>query len=160
MANYDIPEVGKKAPDFEVADHNGESFRLSSNNGKWTVLYFYPKDNTSGCTVEAIQFTQFKKDFEGLGAEILGVSPDSEKSHCNFIAKHDLGIRLLSDGDKDVLKKYGAWRLKKNYGREYEGVARSTFLIDPEGKVAHAWPNVKAEGHAEKVLEKLKDLKP
>jgi len=158
MAKNGIPEVGAKVPDFKLEDQNGETFSPSSRKGKWTVLYFYPKDNTSGCTLEAVQFTGARKDFEKLGAEIVGVSPDSPKSHCNFIAKHDLGIRLLSDTEKEVLKKFGAWRMKKNYGREYMGVVRSTFLIAPDEKIAHVWQGVRVKGHVEEVLEKLKEL--
>ena len=157
MAENGIPEAGAKAPDFKLEDQNGETFSLAGRKEKLTVLYFYPRDNTSGCTLEAVQFTGAKKDFEKLGAEIVGVSPDSTKSHCNFIAKHDLEIRLLSDTEKEALKKYGAWRLKKNYGREYLGVVRSTFLIGSDGKIAHVWPKVRVKGHVEAVLEKLKE---
>ena len=123
------------------------------------VLYFYPKDNTSGCTLEARGFTMAAKDFEKEGAVILGLSPDSPESHCRFTDKHGLGITLLSDTEHEVLEAYGAWQKKRMYGREFMGVVRSTFLIDPEGTQAHVWPKVKVAGHVEAVLEKLRELK-
>ena len=150
--------VGAQAPDFCLPDENGKETCLKDFRGKWVVLYFYPKDDTSGCTVEALQFTAKKNEFEKAGAVVLGVSPDSGKSHCAFIEKHSIGITLLSDEKKEVLKKYGAWGKKTMYGKEFDGVIRSTFLISPEGKVAHAWPKVSVEGHAEEVLAKLKEL--
>ncbi len=149
---------GEKAPDFCLPDQNDKEVCLKDYRGKWVVLYFYPKDNTSGCTKEAIGFTEMKKEFEKMGAIILGVSPDSTKSHRNFIEKKDLKITLLSDPEHKVLEAYGAWQLKKMYGREYYGVVRSTFLISPEGKIAFVWPKVKVAGHVENVLEKLKEL--
>lgn len=151
--------VGIQAPDFTVPDQDDQAVSLQDYRGKWLVLYFYPKDNTSGCTTEACEFTELLPDFGGVGAEVLGVSPDSTKAHRNFIEKHDLKIRLLSDPEHQVLEPYGAWALKKNYGREYMGVVRSTYIIDPEGKIAHVWKSVKAKGHAEKVKEKLLALK-
>ncbi len=159
-------ELYQKAPSFELKDQDGNTISLDDFKGKWVVLYFYPKDNTSGCTKEAIDFTRLKSGFQEHGAEIIGVSPDSEKSHKNFINRHGLGITLLSDQDKRVLRAYGAWGKKKNYGREYEGVIRSTFLIAPDQTVAHQWRNVrvrtKKKGseilHAEVVLEKLRGL--
>jgi len=154
-----MPKIGEQAPDFCLPDKDGKETCLKDFEGKWVVFYFYPKDNTPGCTVEAVGFTAAREKFEAEGAVILGGSPDSQKSHCNFTDKHKLGITLLSDPEHVALEDYGAWRLKKNYGREYMGVQRSTFLIDPEGRVAHAWPKVKVKGHVEDVLAKLKELK-
>ena len=152
-------QVGDKAPDFCLPNQDNEEICLRDFQGSWVVLYFYPKDNTPGCTTEALDFTALKDEFEKEGAIILGVSPDSVKKHQNFIAKKNLGITLLSDEDKEVLKEYGVWQLKKNFGKEYMGVVRSTFLIDPDGKIAYIWPKVKVKGHAKEVLEKLKELK-
>jgi len=159
-------EIGDLAPDFTLKDHAENEVSLSDFKGKWIVLYFYPKNNTSGCTKEACDFTSMLPDFSKMNAVVIGISPDSPKSHENFIKKHNLKIVLLSDPDKEVLKAYGAWGKKKNYGREYEGVIRSTFLIDPDGKIAYKWKNVrvrtKKKGkeitHAQVVKEKLKEL--
>ena len=150
-------DVGDKAPDFPLPDHRGTNVRLSDHLGKWVVLYFYPKDNTSGCTKEALAFTELKSKFDSLDAVILGVSPDSVESHHKFREKHALTVRLLSDPEHKVLEQYGVWQLKKMYGREYHGVVRSTFLIDPEGKVAEVWRRVKVKGHAEAVRCSLSD---
>jgi peroxiredoxin Q/BCP len=121
-------------------------------------MYFYPKDNTPGCTVEAVDFTARKTEFATMDAEIIGVSGDSEKSHQKFTDKHDLDITLLSDPDKDIMASYGAWKEKKMYGKTFLGIIRSTVLIDPDGKVAHVWPKVKAKGHADQVKERLAEL--
>ncbi len=145
------------APDFCLPDHSGKEHCLRDYAGKWVVLYFYPKDNTSGCTREAKEFTEMKEEFEKLGAVIIGVSKDSPKSHAKFIEKHNLGILLLSDENHEVIEKYGAWGKKKNYGREYYGTVRSTFLIDPEGKIVKEWRKVRVAGHVEKVLNALKE---
>jgi len=152
-------KTGEKAPDFCLPDQNGKEICLKDFKGKWVILYFYPKDNTSGCTREAMGFTEAKKEFEELGAVIIGVSPDSVKSHKNFEQKKGLKIILLSDTEHKVLEAYGAWQLKKMYGREYYGVVRSTFLIDPDGIIRHIWKKVKVAGHVEAVKEKLKELK-
>jgi len=152
-------KAGDVAPDFRLKDQDGNDVSLKNFAGKWVVLYFYPKDNTPGCTTEACDFTARKSEFSGLDAVVVGVSPDSSKSHQGFIAKQNLDLVLLSDPEHEALEPYGAWKLKKNYGREYMGVQRSTFLIGPDGKIAHAWTNVKAAGHAEKVKEKLAELK-
>ncbi len=152
-------EVGEMAPDFCLPNQDETEICLRDLRGKWVVLYFYPKDNTPGCTKEAIDFSEHLPDFNELDAVILGVSPDSPKKHRNFIEKKNLKITLLSDENKEVLEKYGVWQLKKMYGREYMGVVRTTYLIDPEGKVAARWDKVKVKGHAEKVKEKLKELK-
>ncbi len=135
--------IGDKAPGFKLPDQNDNQRTLEEFKGKWVVLYFYPKDNTSGCTKEACDFTDELEEFRSLNAVIIGVSPDSTDSHRNFIQKHDLKLIFLSDAEKDVMKQYGAWGLKKNYGKEYEGVIRSTYLISPEGKIADQWQQVK-----------------
>ena len=151
-------EVGQEAPQFCLPDDSGKEKCLKDFKGKWVVLYFYPKDNTPGCTKEAQQFSELLEEFESLGAVVLGVSPDSVESHRKFKEKKDLKVTLLSDTDKGVIKAYGAWQLKKAYGREYYGVVRSTYLIDPDGKIAYVWKKVRANGHAENVLKKLKEL--
>ena len=160
-------ERGEKAPDFVLKDSDGKEVRLSDFRGNWVVVYFYPKDNTSGCTKEACDFTELLPKFEDMGAVVIGISPDSTESHKRFAEKHGLKIILLSDPEKEVLKAFGAWGKKKNYGREYEGVIRSTYILDPEGRVAWVWKNVrvrtKRKGkeirHADQVREKLAELK-
>ena len=152
-------EIGQKAPEFCLPNQDSEEICLRDLRGSWVVLYFYPKDNTPGCTTEACDFTEALPDFTDLGATILGVSPDSVKKHQNFIAKKELKITLLSDEEKEVLQAYGVWQLKKNYGREYMGVVRTTCLIDPDGIVAFVWPKVRVKGHVEAVKEKLAELK-
>ncbi len=146
----------EKAPDFTLLDKDNNKVSLSDFKGKWLVLYFYPKDNTSGCTREAIDFTEKKEEFEKLGAEIVGISKDSIKSHIKFSEKHNLKITLLSDPDHKVHELYGAWGKKKLYGKEYFGTIRSTFLIDPEGNIRKEWKKVKVKGHVEEVLKALK----
>lgn len=150
-------EEGTKAPPFCLKDSTGRERCLEEFTGKWVVLYFYPKDNTSGCTLEAIEFSALEEEFKNLGAVVIGISPDTCESHARFIGKHNLTVLLLSDPEKKVLEPYGAWRLKKMYGRESMGVARSTVLVSPRGEVARTWKNVKAAGHAAKVLEALKE---
>ncbi|MBN2492418.1 MAG: peroxiredoxin [Planctomycetes bacterium] len=152
-------EVGKKAPAFTLPNHNDERVRLSDLKGRWVVLYFYPRDNTPGCTTEACDFTAGLKDFEALDAVVLGVSPDSTESHRKFIARYQLGVTLLSDPDHAVMEKYGAWGEKAQYGKKAMGVIRSTVLIDPEGKVAHHYRKVSAAGHATKVRDRLARLR-
>lgn len=151
-------KIGDMAPEFNLPDNNNKNTSLKEYEGKWVVLYFYPKDNTPGCTLEAKEFTEKIAEFEKRNAFVIGVSPDSPKSHCNFMQKHNLNVKLLSDEEHSVLEKYGVWQLKKRYGREYYGVERSTFLIDPEGKIAFLWKSVNVKGHVEEVLEKLKQL--
>ena len=151
-------KAGVKAPDFTAMDQDEKKIKLSDFKGQWVVLYFYPRDNTSGCTIEAQDFTKQLKAFEKLNAQVLGVSPDSSKSHCKFIESKKLKVRLISDGDHKVLEKYGVWQLKKNYGREYQGVVRTTVLIDPQGKIAHIWEKVKVKGHVDDVRAALKEL--
>lgn len=150
--------VGAKAFGFCLPNQDGDEVCLRDFKGRWLVLYFYPKDNTKGCTLEAIDFTLSLGDFDAMDARVIGVSPDSIKSHQNFCIKHDLKVTLLSDPEHEVLEKYGAWQLKKMYGREFYGVVRSTFLIDPAGKIAHMWPKVKVKGHVDAVKQKLSEL--
>jgi peroxiredoxin Q/BCP len=151
--------VGKKAPSISAPDQDGKTVKLDEYKGRWLVLYFYPNDDTPGCTTEACDFTNGLKDFEKLEASILGCSPNSEESHRKFIAKYKLKVRLLSDPGHAVMEKYGAWGEKVLYGRKSLGVIRSTVIIDPAGKVAHHWPRVKSAGHADAVREKLEELR-
>ncbi len=151
-------KVGDIAPDFCLPDKDGKEVCLKDFNGKNVILYFYPKDNTPGCTIEAIGFTTILNDFQKLDAVIIGVSPDSPASHAKFIEKKDLKVILLSDEDKEILKAYGAWGLKQFRGKTYKGVTRSTFLIDASGKIAHAWPKVKVRGHPEDVKNTLSEF--
>jgi peroxiredoxin Q/BCP len=151
-------EIGDKVPDFCLPNQDEEEICLRDIKGRWIVLYFYPKDNTPGCTTEACDFTAALPDFEGLNAIILGVSPDSPKKHRNFIEKKELKITLLSDEEKELCKIFGVWQLKKNYGREYMGVVRSTFIIDPDGKVAAKWEKVRVKGHVDVVKAELEKL--
>jgi len=152
-------EDGKKAPDFELPDADGKSTRLSSLKGRPVVLYFYPKDDTSGCTAEAKGFTCLIDDFKRAGAEVIGVSPDSPESHRKFREKYELGVRLLADVERTAAQAYGVWVEKSMYGRKYMGVERSTFLIDGSGTVAKSWRSVRVPGHAEEVLEAVRGLK-
>jgi peroxiredoxin Q/BCP len=149
---------GDKAPDFELPTDGGETLELSRLKGKPVVLYFYPKDDTSGCTAEAKDFTRLAPDFRKAGVEVIGVSPDSVESHAKFRKKYDLAVRLAADGDKAVATAYGVWVEKSMYGRKYMGVERSTFLIDGKGRIARSWRKVKVPGHAEEVLAAAKAL--
>lgn len=152
-------EKGKPFAQFSLPDQNGIVRGSGDYAGKWLVVYFYPKDNTSGCTLEAKSFTDLAGQFAAEDANIVGVSPDSVKSHCGFIAKHGLGITLLSDPDHALLEAAGAWQKKKLYGKEHMGVVRSTALVDPQGVVREVWTKVKAAGHAEDVLNRLRQLR-
>ncbi len=152
-------KIGDKAPEFCLPNQDEVEVCLRDLSGKWVVLYFYPKDNTPGCTTEACDFTNLLPEFEGLDAVVLGVSPDSPKKHRNFIEKKSLKITLLSDEEKEVCQKYGVWQLKKMCGREYMGVVRSTFLISPEGTIEAIWEKVRVKGHVEAVKEKLKEIR-
>ncbi len=156
--NPALPEPGSKAPAFTLADQTGKTHKLADYAGKHVVLYFYPKDDTSGCTKQACQFRDDLPKFEKQGAVILGVSPQDEKSKAKFAGKFDLNFPLLADDDAKVCTKYGVWQEKSMYGKKYMGVARTTFLIDPKGKIAHRWDKVKVPGHAEAVLDKIKSL--
>jgi peroxiredoxin Q/BCP len=151
-------QVGKPAPSFQLPDQNGTFLASADLRGRWVVLYFYPKDDTPGCTVEACEFTAALPDFRGLDAMVLGCSADGAAAHTKFIAKYNLGITLLTDADRSVMKAYGAYGEKKLYGKPVVGVIRSTVLIAPDGTVAHRWATVKAAGHAEQVRQKLAEL--
>jgi thioredoxin-dependent peroxiredoxin len=157
MANTKL-KVGDKAPEFSLPDTNENEISSNDLKGKWLVLYFYPKDNTPGCTVEAIDFTAKIKEFANLNATVVGVSPDSCKSHQNFTQKHHLKVNLLSDPVKKTLQDYGVWREKSMFGKKYMGIVRTTYLVNPNGKIAAIWPKVKVKGHSEEVLNKLKEL--
>lgn len=149
---------GEKAPDFCLPDQDGEMVCSRDLAGSYTVLYFYPKDNTKGCSAEAKDFTAAKEDFLAYGAKIVGISPDSVTSHRKFIDSKELDIRLLSDHDHVVAEKYGVWQLKKMYGREYYGIVRSTFLLDPDRNILRSWDKVRVSGHAGAVLDTLRGI--
>jgi thioredoxin-dependent peroxiredoxin len=150
--------TGEQAPQFCLPDSDGNQVCLNDYLGSWVILYFYPKDNTPGCTLEAVQFSGYTDEIMKMGAAVLGVSPDSPGSHCRFRDRHDLRLTLLSDEKHNVLELYDAWTLKRMAGREYHGVQRSTFLVNPDGEVVRVWPEVKVKGHAEEVVKVLKSL--
>ena len=150
-------EEGKPAPDFELTSDSGDTVKLSDLRGNPVVLYFYPKDDTPGCTVEACGFRDAYSEFEKRGAVVLGVSPDSETSHVKFKEKYALPFTLLADPDHHVAEEYGTWVERKNYGKTYMGIERSTFLIDSEGRVAKVMRRVKPDTHADEVLAALPD---
>jgi len=147
-----MPNVGDAAPDFTAQTDRGETLTLSSLKGKKVVLYFYPKDNTPGCTQEACDFRDHAPAFADKNTVVLGVSTDSVKSHQGFKSKFSLPFTLVADPDREIVQKYGVWREKKNYGKAYMGVVRSTFVIDEQGKIAKIYDNVRVKGHAEAVL--------
>lgn len=149
---------GTAAPDFSLPTDEGGTFRLSDHRGSPVVVYFYPKDDTSGCTREAIDFTQLSAAFKAAGAVVVGISPDSVASHKKFRGKHELAVVLASDENKQVLERYGVWAEKSMYGRKYMGVERTTVLVDPAGTVARLWTKVKVPGHAEEVLAAVQGL--
>jgi peroxiredoxin Q/BCP len=150
---------GAPAPAFDLPRDGGGMVSLASLKGKKVVLYFYPKDDTPGCTTEAIDFTAMKAKFKAAGAEVIGVSPDSVASHEKFCKKHELDIILLADESKEMLEAYDVWKEKSMYGKTYMGVERTTVLIDGAGKIARIWPKVKVAGHAEEVLKAAQDIK-
>ena len=150
-------KTGQIAPDFQLMDFEENPHKLSDFLGKWVVLYFYPKDNTPGCTTEAIDFTTRLTEFKESNAVVIGISPDKPASHEKFIRKHDLKVMLLSDESHEIIEKFDAWKLKKLYGREYMGVVRSTVLINPEGKIVKTWPKVKLKEHVNEVYQALQD---
>jgi peroxiredoxin Q/BCP len=147
--------IGDTAPDFTLNDQDGKSISLASYKGRRVVVYFYPRDDTPGCTKEACQFNDALSQFATLDADVVGISRDGADSHQKFRAKYGLTFELLSDPDHTVMEAYGAWGEKTNYGKTSMGVIRSTFLVGPDGKIEQAWYNVKADGHAEKVLAAL-----
>ena len=149
-------QAGDLAPEVALPDEHGTIHDLAERRGGWTVVYFYPADDTPGCTTEACQFRDLHDELEGQDARIWGISPDGSGSHAAFRAKFGLPFTLLSDEDHAVAERYGAWGEKTNYGKTYMGIIRSSFLVDPDGRIAKAWPKVKADGHAAQVLEALK----
>jgi thioredoxin-dependent peroxiredoxin len=152
------PEVGKAAPAFYLPASDDTKLRLSSLKGRPVVVYFYPRDDTPGCTIEAQAFRDVQAELLALDAVVLGISPDTADSHCKFIDKYALNFLLLSDEDHAVAEKYGVWVEKNNYGKKYMGIQRATFVVDRKGKIAHVWPKVKPDGHAQEVVEALKGL--
>ena len=153
-----MPEAGQPAPDFTLPQDGGNPVTLSALRPKPVVLFFYPKDDTPGCTIENRDFTAMRADFDAAGAVVLGVSKDSVDKHAKFRGKHDLSVILLSDAEGDVCESYGVWGEKKMYGKTFMGITRATFLIAPDGTVAQVWPKVKVEGHAEEVLAAVRAL--
>ena len=151
-------EAGSKAPAFSLKDQQGKTHRLTDYHGRPLVLYFYPKDDTSGCTKEACAFRDNLPKFKSGKAAVLGVSILDEASKARFANKYDLNFPLLADADHEVAEKYGVWQKRSMYGRKYMGVARVTYLIGPDGKVAHRWDKVKVDGHAEDVLAAIEEL--
>jgi len=154
-------KIDEKAPEFCLPNQDDIEICLRDLKGKWIVLYFYPKDNTPGCTTEACEFTEAAPDFSDLDAIILGVSADSTKKHRSFIEKKELGITLLSDEETSMMQEYGVWQLKKNYGKEYMGIVRTTLIINPDGIVKALFENVRVKEHVAKVkaeLERLQSL--
>lgn len=152
-----VPEAGDRAPDFALPDETGTLHRLSEQAPIWTVVYFYPADDTPGCTIESCQFRDLDPEIRAADAQVWGISPDGAASHARFRAKFDLPFTLLSDEDHAVATLYGAWQLKSMYGRESMGIQRSTFLVNPDGLIARAWPKVRADGHAAEVLAAIED---
>ncbi len=150
--------VGDPAPDFTLTDQNGKDMTLSALKGKIVVLYFYPKDFTPGCTTEACDFRDNDATLKSAGAMVFGISPDDSARHAKFQDNYELPFQLLSDSDHKVMEAYDAWGMKKNYGKEYEGVIRSTFIIDAEGKIAKSWRNIRVKGHVDKVLAEVQKL--
>jgi peroxiredoxin Q/BCP len=156
-ADKSMLKTGGAAPAFCLKDSAEKNVCLKDFKGRWVVLYFYPKDNTPGCTIEAKDFSKELSGFEELGCEVLGISGDSCESHRKFIKNHNLKLTLLSDESKSVLKAYGVWQKKNMMGREYMGIVRTTILIDPKGKIASVWEKVSVAGHAAEVLMKLRE---
>jgi peroxiredoxin Q/BCP len=151
-------EVGTLPEDAELQDHNGEPVRLSETRGTPSVFFFYPKASTPGCTKEACAFSELTAAFSALGVTVYGISADSVRRQANFATKYELRMQLLADPEREIIEAWGVWQEKKNYGRTYMGIVRSTFLFDADGKLAHVWPKVRVKGHAEAVLEKATAL--
>ncbi|WP_066369481.1 thioredoxin-dependent thiol peroxidase [Neobacillus fumarioli] len=150
-------EIGMQAPDFTLEAHTGEKVTLSDLKGKNVVLYFYPKDMTPGCTTEACDFRDRFENFSELNAVILGISPDPVERHQKFVEKYGLPFLLLADTDHKIAKSYGVWKLKKNFGKEYMGIERSTFIIDKEGRIVKEWRKVQVKGHVEEALNYIRE---
>lgn len=148
-------QIGDQIPRFSLPTLSDQSLSNDDLSGSWSVIYFYPKDNTPGCTKEAIAFSENIEEFKSLGARVIGVSADSPKKHENFINKHDLSVELISDEDKTLCEAFGVWVEKKLYGKVYMGIERATFLFDPTGTLKEVWRKVKVTGHAEDVLSAL-----
>ena len=154
-----LPSIGKKAPAISLPQFPEGTFKLSAAKGKYVVLYFYPRDNTPGCTTEACDFRDNLGQFQDAETLVVGVSTDSVASHKKFADKFELPFPLLADEDHAIAEKYGVWVEKKNYGQTYMGLQRATFLIDPDGKIAHVWPQVSVKGHVAEVAAKLQELR-
>jgi thioredoxin-dependent peroxiredoxin len=150
-------KVGEAAPQFTAPDRAGKSISFEDFQDRSIVLYFYPKDNTPGCTTQAIDFTDKVAEFQALNTQVIGISPDSIASHGKFIDKHNLKIILLSDPEHQIAESYGVWQLKKFMGKEYMGIVRSTFLIDPTGNISQVWSNVRVKNHVDTVLQSIVD---
>jgi len=148
---------GAPAPEFTLKDQDGDAVSLASLKGRWAVVYFYPKDDTPGCTRDACNFRDNHAEIQATGAVVLGISGDSAAAHQKFAAKHALPFRLLVDEDHAVARSFGAWGAKNMYGKTYEGIIRSTFVIDPEGQIAKVWPKVKPDAHGAEVLGWLRE---
>ena len=151
-------KITQTAPDFTLPGDNDAEISLSGLRPAPVVLFFYPRDDTPGCTLEARDFTQLLPDFKALGAEVFGISKDSIAKHCKFRDKHDLAVTLLSDADSDTCENYGVWGEKSMYGKTFMGITRCTVLINAKGEIAHIWPKVKVDGHAQEVLLALRNL--
>lgn len=154
----DMPKAGDPAPDFALQTDTEGTIRLSDLRGRKVVVYFYPKDNTPGCTMEAIDFSALIDDFAAADTVVIGISPDSVRKHANFRDKKNLKVILAADEDREAVTAYGAWRQKSMFGKTYMGVVRSTFLIDRDGRIARVWPKVKVKGHAAEVLQAARQL--
>lgn len=153
-----MPQIGEKAPDFTLPNQDGEDISLASLQPQNVVLYFYPKDDTPGCTVEALDFTALGKDFTAANTQVIGISKDTVAKHQKFIAKHSLGVTLISDADGQMCEDYGTWVEKKMYGKTFMGIERTTMLIDGTGVIRQIWNKVKVPNHAQTVLDAAKDL--
>jgi peroxiredoxin Q/BCP len=149
--------AGDMAPDFTLPGDGGRDITLSDHRGKYVVLYFYPRDDTPGCTTEAKEFTDAKDELAALNTVVIGMSKDTAAKHDKFIAKHDLGVRLASDEEGQALEAYGVWVEKKNYGKTYMGIVRTTFLIGPDGKILQIWPKVRVKNHVDTVVQAVRD---
>lgn len=150
-----MPDVGDKAPAFALEDQNGVTHNLADYAGRWVVLFFYPKDNTPGCTKQACSFNENLPEVDSKNAVVFGVSADSVDSHGKFAEKFSLGFPLLSDPDREAIQAYDVWKEKNNYGKKKMGIVRTTYLIDPDGVIAHAWNKVKVDGHTQQVLDAI-----